>query len=258
MGHADWSLGTTQTIKSTVGWAKGWALLGLFPLLGAVVNLKPERIIRAVCVAGKHTAIFGVITFILYVAGLPGQLFISPLQILGGAGDNFFMVSLFGLSPETGVGCWQFFAPWASSVWFLNCIFVIFCLQEKDNVWRNWSIAGCVVMALLSQSRVGWAIFIMIIPLFLFTRQLKISRLLLGLGFLLPIILLLGEPIYESVIDAFQQVKEARPASNRVRAALENLGVQRWRDEAPMWGHGKVESGPKLVEFISIGSHHTW
>ena len=95
MGHADWSLGTTQTIKSTVGWAKGWALLGLFPLLGAVVNLKPERIIRAVCVAGKHTAIFGVITFILYVAGLPGQLdFISPLQILGGAGDNFFMVSL--------------------------------------------------------------------------------------------------------------------------------------------------------------------
>ena len=81
---------------------------------------------------------------------------------------------------------------------------------------------------------------------------------ILGLGFLLPIILLSGEPIYESVIDAFQQVKEARPASNRVRTALENLGVQRWRDEAPMWGHGKVESGPKLVEFISIGSHHTW
>jgi hypothetical protein len=258
VGHADWSLGTTQTIKSSVGWAKGWALLGLFPLLGAVVNLKPESLIRAVCVVGKHTAIFGVITFILYVVRVPGQLFISPLQILGGAGDNFFMVSLYGLNPETGAGRWQFFAPWAPAAGFLSCIFVIFCLQEKDKVWRNWGVAGCVVMALLSQSRAGWAIFIMIIPLFLFTRQLRNPWLLLGLGFLLPIILVLGEPVYEMVMDAFQQVKEARPASTRVRTALENLAVQRWRDEAPIWGHGIVESGPKLVEFMPIGSHHTW
>ena len=258
VGHADWSLGTSQTIKSTVGWAKGWALLGVFPLLGAVVNLKPERLIRAVCVVGIHTAIFGVITFILYVAGLPGQLFISPLQILGGAGDNFFMVSMFGLNPETGAGRWQFFAPWAPAAGFLSCVFVIFCLQEKDKIWRTWGIAGCVVMALLSQSRAGWVIFIMIIPLFLFTCQLKNPWLLLGLGFLIPIMLLLGEPIYEMVMDAFQQVKEVRPASTRVRAALENLAVQRWRDEAPVWGHGKVESGPKLVEFMPIGSHHTW
>jgi hypothetical protein len=258
VGHADWSLGTFQTIKSTVGWAKGWALLGLFPLLGAVVDLKPESLIRAVCVVGKHTAIFGVITIALYVANLPGQLFISPLHILGGAGDNFFMVSLYGLNPETGAGRWQFFAPWATAAGFLSCIFVIFCLQEKDILWRNWGIAGCVTMALLSQSRAGWAIFIMIIPLFLFTRLLKNPWLLLGLGFLLPIILLLGEPIYEGVMDAFQQVKEARPASTRVRAALENLALQRWRDEALIWGHGMVESGPKLVEFMPIGSHHTW
>jgi hypothetical protein len=258
VAHADWSLGATQTIKSTAGWAKGWALLGVFPLLGAVVNLKPERLIRAVCVVGKHTAIFGAITFILYVAGAPGQLFISPLKIFGGAGDNFFMVSLYGVNPETGAGRWQFFAPWAPAAGFLSCIFVIFCLQEKEKTWRNWGVAGCVVMAMLSQSRAGWAIFIMIIPLFLFTSQLKNPWLLLGLGVLLPIILLLGEPIYEWVMDTFQQIKDTRPDSTRVRAALENLAVQRWRDEAPIWGHGKVESGPKLVEFMPIGSHHTW
>lgn len=60
------------------------------------------------------------------------------------------------------------------------------------------------------------------------------------------------------VMDVFQQVKEARLASTRVQTVLENLAVQRWRDEAPIWGHGKVESGPKLVEFMPIGSHHTW
>jgi hypothetical protein len=258
LGHADWSLGTSQTIKSTVGWAKGWALLGLFPLLGAVVNLKPESLIRAVCVVGKHTVIFGAVTIVLYMMRIPGHLFVSPLQILGGAGDNFFMVSLYGLNPETGAGRWQFFAPWAPAAGLLSCIFVIFCLQEKNNTWRNWGVAGCMVMVLLSQSRAGWAIFLVIIPLFIFTRQLKNPWLLLGLGFLLPIILLLGEPIYEWVMDAFQQIKEARPASTRVRAALENLALQRWRDEAPIWGHGMVESGSKMVEFMPIGSHHTW
>ncbi|MFQ3189536.1 MAG: hypothetical protein ACI936_000661 [Paraglaciecola sp.] len=258
VGHANWSLGATQTIKSTVGWAKGWALLGVFPILGAVVDLKPESLIRAICVVGKHSAIFGVITSILYMTGLPGLLFISPLQILGGAGDNFFLVSLYGLNPETGAGRWQFFAPWAPAAGFLSCIFVIFCLQEKNKAWRNWGLAGCVVMALLSQSRAGWAIFIMIIPLFLFTRQLKNPWLLLSLGFLLPITLLLGEPIYEWGVDVFQQIRGSRPDSTRVRAALENLALQRWRDEAPIWGHGMVEPGTKLVEFMPIGSHHTW
>jgi hypothetical protein len=258
VGHADWSLGTAQTIKSTVGWAKGWALLGVFPILGAVVNLKPESLIRAVCMVCKHTAIFGVITFTLYVAGVPGQLFISPLQILGGAGDNFFMVSLYGLNPDTGAGRWQFFAPWAPAAGLLSCIFVTFCLQEKDNALRNWGVTGCLIMVILSQSRAGLGIFIMIIPLFLFTSQLKNPWLLLVIGILLPIILLLGEPIYEWVMDAYQQVKDARPNSTRVRAALETLALQRWRSEAVIWGHGVVESGPKMVEFMAIGSHHTW
>ncbi|MAM83566.1 MAG: capsular biosynthesis protein, partial [Acidobacteria bacterium] len=31
-GHLQWGLGLKQTIKSSIGWAKGWALLALFPL----------------------------------------------------------------------------------------------------------------------------------------------------------------------------------------------------------------------------------
>ncbi|MCF2950421.1 O-antigen ligase domain-containing protein [Paraglaciecola aquimarina] len=258
VAHSNWYLGTTQTIKSSVGWAKGWALIGLFPVLGAIVNVKPESLIRAACIVGKHTAIFGIVTFVIYMARLPGHLFISPLQILGGAGDNFFMVSLYGVNPETGAGRWQFFAPWAPAAGFLSCIFVIFCLQEKDKLWRNWGVAGCVIMALLSQSRAGWAIFILIIPTFLFAKHMKNPWLLLSVGLFLPIVLVLGEPVYEWIMDTFQQVKEARPASTRVRAALENLAIQRWQAEAPIWGHGIVESGPKLVEFMPIGSHHTW
>jgi hypothetical protein len=258
VAHEQWSLGSTQTIKSTVGWTKGWALLGLFPMLGAIVKLKPATLIRAVCIVAKHSAIFGVVTWLLYMTGLPGKLFVSPLQILGGSGENFFMVSLYQTNPEVAAGRWQFFAPWATAAGLLSCLFVIFCLQEKDKNYRNWGLTGCIVMALLSQSRAGWAIFIVIVPTFMLASQVNKPWLLIAFGVLLPIILILGEPLYESVINIYQQVKEARPASTRVRAALESLAVQRWRDEAPIWGHGIVESGPKLVEFMPIGSHHSW
>ena len=51
---------------------------------------------------------------------------------------------------------------------------------------------------------------------------------------------------------------EARADSSRVRAALGRIAVERWRSEAPVWGHGVVEGGPHLVEYMPIGSHHTW
>lgn len=258
IAHAQWSLGTTQTIKSTVGWAKGWALIALFPLIGSLVSITPESLVRGACIVCKHTAIFGLVTFLFYSLRIPGQLFVSPLQILGGAGDVFFTVSLYGMNPETGAGRWQFFAPWAPAAGFLSCILVIFCLQEQDKGIRNWGVFGCIVMVLLSQSRAGLAIFLTIVPVFLLAKQLKNPWVLLALGLFIPLVLVLGEPLYEWVMDSYQQVKESRPASTRVRAALENLAVQRWRDEAPVWGHGVVESGPKLVEFMPIGSHHSW
>ncbi|MFT6330504.1 MAG: hypothetical protein ACJAYN_002448, partial [Bermanella sp.] len=49
MAHAQWSLGTAKTIKSTIGWAKGWALIGVFPLLGSLVSIKPESVVRGAC-----------------------------------------------------------------------------------------------------------------------------------------------------------------------------------------------------------------
>ena len=258
IAHAQWSLGIAKTIKSTVGWAKGWALIAIFPLLGSLVSIKPESVVRGACIVCKHTAIFGFLTFLLYSLRIPGHLFVSPLQMLGGAGDIFFTVSFYGMNPETNAGRWQFFAPWAPAAGLLSCILIIFCLQEKDKNLRNWGVIGCCIMVLLSQSRAGLAIFITIVPIFLLAKHLKNPWVLITLGIVVPIVLVLGEPLYELVMDSYQQVKESRPASTRVRSALENLAVQRWQAEAPTWGHGAVESGDKLVEFMPIGSHHTW
>ena len=58
--------------------------------------------------------------------------------------------------------------------------------------------------------------------------------------------------------DFTQRFHGARADSSRVRAALGRIAVQRWESEAYWWGHGNVERGPHLVEYMPIGSHHTW
>jgi hypothetical protein len=55
-----------------------------------------------------------------------------------------------------------------------------------------------------------------------------------------------------------EQFAAARKDSSRVRAALGRIAVYRWQTEAPIWGHGIVENGPHMVEYMPIGSHHTW
>jgi len=66
-------------------------------------------------------------------------------------------------------------------------------------------------------------------------------------------------PMLMEGLDKFsEQFAAARKDSSRVRAALGRIAVYRWQTEAPTWGHGIVESGPHMVEYMPIGSHHTW
>lgn len=258
IGHSNWSLGTGKTIKSSIGWAKGWALMALFIVLGGILPLRKELLIRGVCILCWHTFIFSVITYIAYTIRIPGELFVSPLKIVGGPGPNFFTVSLYGLNPETGAGRWQFFGPWAPAAGLLACLYLVICLQETDSKWRNRGILGATAMCLLCQSRAGWAIFICLWPMVLFSDKFREPWFLLTAGFVLPTIIILGQPVLEFVLDSYEQIKASRPASTRVRAALANIALQRWESEAYWFGHGIVERGPKLVEGMPIGSHHSW
>jgi len=69
---------------------------------------------------------------------------------------------------------------------------------------------------------------------------------------------LLLTQIKDAIDDATQAFINARADSSRVRAALARMAYHRWETEAPVFGHGAVERGPHLVEFMPIGSHHTW
>jgi hypothetical protein len=69
---------------------------------------------------------------------------------------------------------------------------------------------------------------------------------------------LLSEPLINWLSSGYADIKASRPDSTRVRQTLERLALQRWESEAPIWGHGIVEKGPKIVEGMPIGTHHSW
>lgn len=257
VAHADYGLSLGQTIKSTIGWAKGWALLALFPLLGAIAAIRPEVVVRAICILSSQSLVFVAIGLVLAVAGAHGNLYLSPLKVIGGP-ISVFEVNLFGLNPETGRPRWPFLAPWAPAAGLLSCLFFVICFQEKNRYWRRMGLVGALVMCLFCQSRAGWAIFLALGPALMLYRRVSSPKWILAAGVLATTLVLFGEPVVDQVTQVHQDIKDSRADSTRVRNALANLAVQRWETEAPIWGHGIVEKGPKIVEYMPIGSHHSW
>ncbi len=257
VGHINNGLGIGSTIKSIIGWAKGWALLAVFPFIGCLA-VRPEIIYRAACMVGLQTLLLLPLFVGSWALGLPQTAFVSPFKIIGGPGPEFFAVSLYELEPGTGAPRWRFFTPWAPAIGFVANIYFIFALQEKNIKWRCIGIVACIVMIVMSKSRLAmvslasvWAITWMMTN---FSRPVVL--------YIAGVVSTFAGMIAVNAMDfanhAMETFKNARADSSRVRSALARIAVDRWQREAPVWGHGVVERGPHIVEYMPIGSHHTW
>ena len=257
VGHLDFALGIGKTIKSSIGWAKGWALLAIFPLLGCM-NIRAVVIYRASMHVCLHTLLLLPLFIGAWLAGLPATPYVSPLEIIGAPGPEFFALSLYEIDPGSGSPRWRLFTPWAPALGFVANIFFIFALQEKALRWRMTGIAGSIAMILMSGSRLALvSLLIVWVASWILSHMRSTlapfcaaaTALLAGL-FALPL-----QQTFERIWQAF---RAARADSSRVRETLGRIAVDRWSGEAPLWGHGIVERGPHLVEFMPIGSHHSW
>ncbi|WP_238474137.1 O-antigen ligase family protein [Altericroceibacterium spongiae] len=258
IGHANYDLGTGKTIKSSIGWAKGWALLALFPFAGAVLNIRPELIYRAICRLGLQTLILLPIFLVAPYIGLPERLWVSPLKVLGGSGPEYFSTILYTIEPGVGTPRWQFFAPWSPAAGMIAVIYVLLAAQEKSPGWRAIGIAAGLALALFSQSRLALVALFVIAPFCFGAGRIdRPSTWMLAA----PVLLLVGffgPALLEFAGQLMDDFSSARADSSRVRAALGRIALDRWQNEAPWFGHGIVENGPHLVEYMPIGSHHSW
>ena len=258
IGHATNDLDAGQTLKSAMGWAKGWALLAVFPLAGAVLQIRPEIVYRAICKLGLQTLLLLPLFLIAPVIGLPGQLYVSPLQIFGGSGPEFFAVVLYTHDPVTHVARWQFFAPWSPAAGMVAIVYMLCAIEDRSVAWRATGIAAALALAIFSQSRLALVAIAIVWPLayLLSWRERPIlwfagAAAALCSGWFAP-------QIAQLIDQASADFTGARADSSRVRATLGRIALDRWQHEAPWFGHGIVERGPHIVEYMPIGSHHSW
>ena len=258
MGHIDFSLGFGKIIKSTIGWAKGWALLSVFIVLGFTLQIRYRVICRAACVIGLIAIIAAPILIFAYFVGLPNQLYVSPLKILGGAGPEFFTVILYEIDPFNGAPRWRFFAPWAPAVGFVANIYFVAAWFEKDLRWRLFGLFGNAIMIVLAASRMGMIVMLLVPISVWFMSRLTRSWVMLAAVIALLLGAIFFDPLSHALLSLFDEIKGARADSTRVRSSLGNIAFYRWHSEAFWFGHGVVETGTHLVEFMPIGSHHNW
>jgi len=258
VAHASEGLGLGQTLKSTIGWAKGWALFAIFPLIGACMNVKLETIFRGAGYVALGTLIATPILIAAPILGLPEVLFISPLKVVGGPGPEFFAVQFYSIEPTDGSSRWRFFTPWSPAAGLIGNMFLIFAMADRRRFWKIIGIAAALSMIILSKSRLALAAALFIWPTVVMLKEVRRP----SLWFLAALCLLVLMPFLQVILNGLENslnsVKSMRADSTRVREVLGEIAVERWWTEAPIWGHGVVERGPHLVEYMPIGSHHTW
>ena len=258
IGHATQKLGIGQTIKSTIGWAKGWALLALFPLAGACLNIRLETILRATGWVALGTLLLTPVFLVAPMAGLPEVLFVSPLKAVGGPGPEFFAIQLYSIEPTDGSTRLRYFTPWSPAAGMIGNMYLIFALADRRKFWKWMGIVSALCMILTSKSRLAMAAALFIWPLALAVSESRRPSLWFSAAFGLLLLTPLAQPFLEWIDSTINSVKSMRADSTRVREALGDIAIDRWWTEAPIWGHGVVERGPHYVEFMPIGSHHTW
>ena len=256
--HLTDRLGFGQTLKSSMGWVKGWALLCLFPLAGACLRVRPQLVVRAVSWFAVQTVLLIPVLVLAGIAHLPSKLYISPLQAIGGPGPEFFSVYLYIVDPSNGALRWEFIAPWAPAAGMLGNMIFVLALFERSMRLRVVGLLCAVLMCFMTGSRMAMLFLVVYPPVTWSLSRLSKPWLLFGAAATSALGGILVGPVGDAVKNAVHAFRTARADSTRVREALGRIAYERWWAEAPIWGHGVVVRGTHFVEHMPIGSHHTW
>ena len=256
MGYLDYNLPMGDMIKSSIGWAKGWAALALYPLVCAL-KIRPQIIYRATCVVCLHTLIIAPLLIVAQILHFPEVLYVSPLRAVGGPSDQFFDVSFYEVDFDGQIRQ-RLFTPWGPALGFVASVYFILVLGEKNTKWRWYGIVGSIYLGYICKSRLSLVSLLLTPIITVVLSRLSRPVILILLGFVSAIAGMLAPQILSTFDSVMTKFTEARAASSKVRSVLKEIAGHRWETEAPIWGHGAVEAGPHVAEFMPIGSHHTW
>ena len=257
VAHNSYGRGAGTLIKSLVSWGRTWGLLPLY-LVAGCLPIRPQIIYRGAAIVCAWTLALLPPFMALKAIHFREIWFTSPLRIVGGPNAlSFFQIGVYS-SEDHGAGelRWKLFAPWSPALGLIGVCFFMFALQEKG--WWRWiGLAGSMAMVLMSGSRLSLVCLPFVLAVSWCVRNLQRPIFLAGVG----VASLLGGIGADSLLSflsgLYRDFKARRAGSSQVREDLQKIALFRWQ-EAPIWGHGQVESGPITVAYMPIGSHHTW
>ncbi|MBW4602988.1 MAG: O-antigen ligase family protein [Calothrix sp. FI2-JRJ7] len=257
MAHVNFDLGVPKLITSSINWARTWAYMALFPLIGCL-NIRPKLLYRGVCILCLQSIIIIPIFYLAFTLHLPPTLYTSPLRLIGGNGEELYNVVLYGFEEETYQTRLQLFTPWPPALGLVGCVYFFLACQESNKKWRFIGMVGSIAMIIASFSRLAM-LCLVIVPLltwFLVNfTQPKVQITTGVVGFFTGIF---APPLINFFQTFKEQFSKARASSSRLREVLGRVALERWK-EAPIWGHGIVDPrGPAFTKHMPIGTHHTW
>lgn len=260
MAHIDFDLGWSKIIFTTVNsWARSWALMALFPLIGCL-NIRPQLIYRAACILCLQSLVLTILCYILNFANIPAPAYISPLSIFKGPSNNY-MVDLFVIGGDAGEDRQfrlQLFTNFANNLGIVGNIYFFITSQEANKRWRLIGMIGAAAMVIGSGSR-STIFSLAIVPILTWVLTNFTPPLQIAVGVTSLITGMIAPQIIDFLDNTWNKaIKGYRSSSALVRKRLEEVALDRWT-EAPIWGHGFVaERGPKYTENMPIGSHNQW
>lgn len=257
VGLTDFGYDQKAIIRGLLNWSRDWALLALFPLVGCCLNIRPKLIYRATNILCLQSLFVIPICYLAYVLNLPDLLYTSPFERITQNGDVYYQVMLYIIDYDSGGLRLALFTPWAPGLGLLSCIYFFFALREPNKKWRWIGIVGSIVMGIVSASRSA-TLFLPIVSLLVWalTNFYRVYVHIIA-AIASAVAGIFSTFILNTVRDFKDAFVGARASSSLVRKRLERIAWERSK-EAPIWGHGNLEPGSKVVEHMPIGSHHTW
>ncbi|MBW4641972.1 MAG: O-antigen ligase family protein [Goleter apudmare HA4340-LM2] len=256
VGHLNFDLGIGQIFKSSFMWYRNWGLLALFPLIGHL-NIRSKIIYRAVCILCLQSLIIIIICSLAHFLKLPNFSYVSPLKVFGGVSDSY-SIYLFYVLDEYQPRL-QLFAPWAPALGLIGNIYFCLAQQELNKKWRYLGMVGAVAMIFGSVSRLAIVCLPLVLLLMWILMNIVRPWVHLLTGFVSTLMGIFSSTLISTLENFNDRFTKARSGSSEVRARLGRMARESWWNEAPIWGHGRMEAkGPAVVAYKPIGSHHAW
>ena len=248
---------TNEIIRSALGWMRDWALLGIYPLVGYWLPIRPAVIYRSACVIAAQSLVMIPICYGAFAMKLPATIYVSGLERITQNGPIYYNIAWYMRDVDSDGVRLVLFTPWGPALGLMGCLFFIYALQERHRIWKSLGLLGSIAMIVTSVSRGAFLFLPMTIALVWSLENLSFIQLQLTLGTSCFVGGLSSAVLAHGISEFLDGFKGARKSSSKVREELERVALDRWMN-SPVFGHGKPVPGPEFLKKMPIGSHHTW